>query len=238
MNKFKYLIKVNSSFNIIKAYLKYSLFSHFEKKKRKEFNNNYKNFFSKKKHTYDFFSQNTFDWVNILYEFKEKDFKYLEIGSFEGNSALFVLENYKNSFVYCVDSWIQFYKKDGRNEGYEDKSIKKIEDNFDENLSSYKDRFKKYKMKSDIFFNNNKDFFDVTYVDGSHLGEDVIKDCRGAWTNLKKNGILILDDYFWQNYNKIKDNPAYAINNFLKEISDEYKIIRLSKFQLFLRKLY
>ena len=64
----------------------------------------------------------------------------------------------------------------------------------------------------------------------------MLKDCRSSWTNLKKNGILILDDFFWKNYDKIENNPAYAINIFLKEIENSFKIMRLSKFQLFLKK--
>ena len=55
--------------------------------------------------------------------------------------------------------------------------------------------------------------------------------------NVKKKGILILDDYFWKGYEIPEQNPAFAINKFLKEINEEYKIIKLTKFQLFLRKL-
>ena len=51
------------------------------------------------------------------------------------------------------------------------------------------------------------------------------------------DGILILDDYFWARYKKLEENPAFAINKFLKKIPNEYKIIRLSKYQLFLRKI-
>ena len=91
-------------------------------------------------------------------------------------------------------------------------------------------------MKSDIFFKENIDMFDVIYVDGSHFADDVLKDCRSSWAFLKKNGILILDDFFWKNYKEIENNPAHAINLFLKEINNCYKILRLSKFQLFIEK--
>ena len=42
---------------------------------------------------------------------------------------------------------------------------------------------------------------------------------------------------FGKGYEKPEQNPAFAINKFLKEINEEYKIIKLTKFQLFLRKL-
>ena len=92
-------------------------------------------------------------------------------------------------------------------------------------------------MRSEVFFKDNVLEFDVIYIDGSHFAEDVLKDCRSSWVNLKKNGILILDDFFWKNYDKIENNPAYAINIFLKEINNAYKIICLSKFQLFIKKV-
>ena len=78
---------------------------------------------------------------------------------------------------------------------------------------------------------------DVIFIDGSHFADNVFKDCKNSWPILKKEGILILDDYFWKGYEKPEQNPAFAINKFLKEINEEYKIIKLTKFQLFLRKL-
>ena len=38
------------------------------------------------------------------------------------------------------------------------------------------------------------------------------------------------------NYKEIENNPAHAINLFLKEINNCYKILCLSKFQLFIEK--
>ena len=139
--------------------------------------------------------------------------------------------------MFCVDPWEQLSKEQGSNEGYENIPIKNIENNFDENLEPYQGKFKKYKMMSEIFFQQNIFDFDVIYIDGSHLAEDVLKDCKSSWSFLKKDGILILDDFFWNNYDKIEHNPAYAINIFLKEIKNDYKIICLSKFQLFIRKI-
>lgn len=237
MRRIKYLIDTGSSLILFKKHIEYFFYLQFKKKERKKFINNYRNFFNKKKYTYDFFSQNTFDWVNILREFRKRELNYLEIGSFEGNSALFILNNFNPKSVFCVDAWEQLSKEEGSNEGYENIPIKNIENNFDENLKPYQGKFKKYKMMSEIFFKKNTFDFDVIYIDGSHLAEDVLSDCRSSWSCLKKDGILILDDFFWNNYDKIEHNPAYAINIFLKEIKSDYKIICLSKFQLFIRKI-
>ena len=237
MRRINYLVNTGSSITLILHHIVYFFYLHLIKKERKKIINNYRNFYNKKKFTYDFFSQNTFDWINILNEFKKKELNYLEIGSFEGNSALFILNNFNVKSVLCVDPWKQLSKKEGSNEGYEDIPIKIIENNFDENLKPHQGKFKKYKMRSEVFFKNNTFDFDVIYIDGSHLAEDVLNDCRSSWSCLKRGGILILDDFFWNNYDKIELNPAYATNTFLKEIENNYKIICLSKFQLFIKKI-
>ncbi len=127
MNRFKYLIETRSSLKLFKELTKYYFLLFFIKKKRKSFINNYRNFYSKKKNTIDFFSQNTFDWINVLKSFKKKNFKYLEIGSFEGNSALFILNYFQTNSVHCVDPWTQYYKIKGSIEGYEDVFLKGVE---------------------------------------------------------------------------------------------------------------
>ena len=119
----------------------------------------------------------------------------------------------------------------------ENLSINEIEKNFDANLKNYTGRFFKKKISSNNFFKKNNKKFEVIYIDGSHFAPDVLDDCRNSWSILKKNGILILDDYFWIGYSKIEENPAFAINQFLKEISGKYKVENFTKFQLFLRKL-
>ena len=49
-------------------------------------------FIEQKKISDDYFSRNTFDWIEVLKDYKDKKFDYLEIGSLEGNSAIFVLK--------------------------------------------------------------------------------------------------------------------------------------------------
>ena len=77
MSRVKYLISTGTSINLIIKYLTYYFLLFFIKKKRKNFINNYRKFYNKKIYTFDFFSQNTFDWINILNKFKKKDFNYL-----------------------------------------------------------------------------------------------------------------------------------------------------------------
>ena len=92
-------------------------------------------------------------------------------------------------------------------------------------------------MWRDIFFNNNQKIFDVIYIDGYHFAPQVYKDCINAWKYLKKNGILICDDYIWNGYPKIFENPCFAINKFLIEIRNSYKLLYVSNYQIFIKKI-
>tara|TARA_B100000795_G_C22712772_1_gene404240 strand:+ start:90 stop:818 length:729 start_codon:yes stop_codon:yes gene_type:complete len=237
VRRIPYLNKIKASNRIKIEYLKYILKSIIQKNRRKKIINNYRNFISNKKFTHDFFSPNTFDWSEILYQYKNIKFNYLEIGSFEGISALYILENFSKAKLFCVDPWFQLTPNSGTSEGYEHLKMSEVENNFDNNLSQFNERYIKYKIKSNKFFFENKEKFDVIYIDGSHIAEDVLNDCISSWKILKKDGIILFDDYFWQNYQEIEKNPATAINDFLNMIPNQFIIIKLTKFQLSIRKI-
>jgi hypothetical protein len=44
---------------------------------------------------------------------------------------------------------------------------------------------------------------------------------------LKVGGIMVFDDYFWRHYPNAIDNPAAAINLFLRLKKGTFKIIRM-----------
>jgi len=134
----------------------------------------------------------------------------LEIGSYEGRSAIFFLNHFSNSKITCVDTW-------GGSDEQKKLNPQIIENNFDINLQKYSklNRIKKLKTTSNNFFINNKNTFDLIYVDGDHSYNQVCIDIDNSWKILNKNGILILDDYLWWFYNDLKKNPSSAINQFI-----------------------
>ncbi len=230
MKKIIFLLKNKASLSIIYYFIIQKFINFIIKKKIKKYKRNHKLFLEKKKISSDYFSMHAFNFYNYLKMF-QNNFKYLEIGSFEGNSAVFIAENFKDSKIYCVDTWI------GHEQYYKDENFNEIEKNFDFNIKNYSNIIK-IKSKSDTFFKENKDLeFDVIYIDGDHHHDQVLLDCLNAWTLLKKNGMLICDDYIWSYFDDIKKNPCYAINTFLRKIKDSYKILQVSKSQIFLRKL-
>lgn len=223
-----FLIQSKSSFNVILNFVFSKIKNIFFKKKIIMMKKNHQLLLSKKKITNDYFSSHAFNFCYYLKKLN-KDFNYLEIGSYEGNSAIFVAINFLNSKVYCVDNW---HKTE---EYINHKDFLHIEENFNYNTKNYKNIIK-IKTNSDDFFFENKINFDAIYIDGYHYGPQVYKDCKNAWKFLKKNGYLILDDFIWNFYKKNEDNPCFVINKFLKEIHQSYKIEKVSNSQIFIKK--
>ena len=228
MKKIIFLIKNKSKINIIMIFLIQKFFNIFIKKKIKSFKKRNQIFLKNKKITNDYFSMHSYNFFKYL-NFLEGNFNYLEIGTYEGNSAMFVANTFPKSKVYCVDNW-------NKTEEYGDQNFDIVEKNFDYNTSSF-NNIVKFKNNSDDFFKKNNTHFEVIYIDGYHKDFQVLKDCRNAWKILKKNGLLICDDYIWNFYENIKENPCYSINKFIDEIKNENKVLEVSKSQIFIKKL-
>jgi len=229
MHKIFFLYKSKSSLKIYFYFLRTKLLNIFFKRKIIHLKKKHEALIKNKKITNNYFSSHSFNFYWYL-SILNSNFNYLEIGSYEGNSAMFVANNFKKSNVYCVDTWVK--TKEYTNHI----SFSHIEDNFDFNTKKYKNIYKS-KDTSDNFFFKNKKTYDVIYIDGHHLGSQVYKDCKNAWNFLKNGGILICDDYIWNFYKNIENNPCFAINKFLKENRGNYKIQKISNSQIFIKKI-
>tara|TARA_B100000929_G_scaffold267303_1_gene235447 strand:- start:329 stop:1033 length:705 start_codon:yes stop_codon:yes gene_type:complete len=227
--KILFLIKNKASFKVILFFLVQKFINIFYKKKIKLFKKKNKEFLLNKKISNDYFSMNAYNFYHHLSEIK-KDFIYLEIGSYEGNSAMFVANTFPSSKVFCVDNWVG-------SEDYFEQDFNIVENNFNYNINEYSNIYKLKKNSDDFFLNHKDPKFDVIYVDGYHKGFQVLTDCQNSWKTLKIDGILICDDYFWNFYEKTENNPCYSINLFLKEIENEYKILQVSNSQIFIKKI-
>jgi len=213
---------------VIYIFLETKIKNIFIKSKIKYEKKKHKIFLSKKIISNDYFSANAFYFYDLLIKLP-KNFKYLEIGSYEGNSALYVSTNFPESNVTCVDLWEGV-------EQYEGKDFSIIEKNFDFNLKGL-NNINKIKSTSDNFFIKNKIIFDFIYIDGNHKFDYVFRDCENAWRFLNKGGFLVCDDYIWNYYEELLDNPCYAINSFIKKKNEEIKVLSVTNSQIFIKKI-
>lgn len=182
--------------------------------------------------TQDWFSNNIEIWTPLLKERQPK--KILEIGSFEGRSATFFIENLADFFpisLFCIDTW-------GGSEEHKSLVLEGIEKRFDYNilvaksLVNYRVDFYKLKGQSSTMLEvlkntGHKNSFDFIYIDGSHKTEDVKLDSLFSYSLIRDRGIIVFDDYLWRDPNNIKcdDVPMPAIDFFLDKYKEEVNIL-------------
>ncbi|MFM7107088.1 MAG: class I SAM-dependent methyltransferase [Planctomycetaceae bacterium] len=148
--------------------------------------------------------------------------RVLEVGSWEGLSCRFVLDQLAGSVITCVDTWEGADEHVGRAD-----ALDELEARFDHNTRRYGDRVVKWKGTSQAYFAacTPRECFDLVYIDGSHRADDVLVDAVLGFEALAVGGVMILDDYLWKYYDRPGDNPGAAINAFLRLKQGSYDLI-------------
>jgi predicted O-methyltransferase YrrM len=181
--------------------------------------------------TTDWFTHHIRVWEAVMAPYKAKPgVKYLEIGAYEGRSAVWMLEN------VLTDPTAQLTAIDIFDGPYEARYRSNIE------RSGAKDRVTTIKGSSQVEARKLPlESFDVIYIDGSHEKGDVLEDAALCWRLLKPGGLLIFDDYRWMGLladggiDKPTDFPKQAIDCFVQCFADRSTVVHNS-FQLMLRK--
>jgi hypothetical protein len=189
----------------------------------------------------DWFSLRLPHWLQAFEktDFYERPIRALEIGSWQGMSSLFILATLPKAHLTCVDTWDGADEHIAVGSAYYTPDIGRIQADFDANLAEYRDRLTKFRGTSLEYYastNSETPQFDLIYVDGSHHSDDVIIDALECFSRLKLGGLMILDDYLFRYYQRETDNPAAAINWFLKQKSGFYELIS-ANWQLVIKKI-
>ena len=145
----------------------------------------------------------------------------IEIGSFYGDCAVFCAEkivNGVNSKFFTIDICGTEYLKN--------------------NIAPYSNiTFIEGKSYDILRTHFSKSVADFIFIDGSHLGMDVLADSVLSWPLLKDNGILIFDDYGWGVHTSDeKLKPKLGIDAFLQAYTGHYKLLEFG-WQVFVQKL-
>ena len=195
---------------------------------------------NKYKFTEDWFSHESESKVVIQFEkflsqYKNKPCRFLEIGSFEGMSAIWMLENiltHKDSRLWCFDkgeTWTKnsfetlitnIYKTNKQNQ------VEITKGSAEENLVNFP-----------------RNYFDFIYIDGDHEAETVLEDAILSFRILKLGGIIALDDYLlgmrWPKSPgaiACKNPPKKAIDYFLEIYAEKIKIL-YKDYQVWIKKI-
>ena len=196
--------------------------------------------------TNEWFNRHAGVWKQLLGRFQPR--RILEIGSYEGRSACFVVETCaadRDIELHCVDSWAGGVEHDRT-------AMPVVEQRFDRNLEIARSRvggkvdLHKHKSLSAaalvaLLAAGQGQSFDLIYVDGSHQAPDVLSDAVLAFMLLKVGGVLIFDDYLWAEDHKHPRDPIecpkIAIDAFLNINIRKLRIITAPVAQIYAQKI-
>lgn len=185
------------------------------------------------------FTKDWFHWAPEVWEQLTPHVPYklsfLEIGSFEGRSAIWIAENMAaaNAEITCVDTW-----EGGEEHKLRGEDMVSAEALFDANIAACEApvRFTKFKDTSHrALCALHEKTFDFIYIDGSHVGKDVLTDACMAWPLLRAGGFMVFDDYLWGNPRDALHRPKMAIDAFVNIFGEEIEL-RYSGYQLIMSK--
>jgi predicted O-methyltransferase YrrM len=178
-------------------------------------------------------------WPDALRKFKGQPAKALEIGAFEGRSAIWLLENvltHGQSSVTCIDSFEanHLYLEHQRKGQYE---------RYLHNTGRYGKKLQTLKGYSQRILRSLpvEPVYDIVYVDGDHRAVSALEDIVLAFPLMKIGGIMILDDYLWlgssaMHVPELYNRPGIAVDAFLA-IYEPFITVKLKAYQVIVEKV-
>jgi predicted O-methyltransferase YrrM len=194
--------------------------------------------------TQDWFTHNTTNFTDcknrLVEEFKEVT-SILEIGCYEGRGTCWMLENMLSDTgtITCIDPFLGVDNPEQVSPGLR---YKPLEDRFNYNVAISKKSTQtvnvipsgSYTALATLITAGKQ--YDFIYVDGDHTGEGALTDACMSWGLLRKGGIMLFDDYFWDHAPDILDRPKAAIDAFMNTFSRRFIVTGVG-YQIAIQKL-
>lgn len=173
--------------------------------------------------TQDWFTHNIPIWKRHLQQFAGMpEFKVVEIGSFQGMSACWLLDNiltHPTAKITCIDLYFQeHFKGNIAKTGVGDKVIE---------LEGY---------SQDLLVNLTSEYYDIAYVDGCHKPTSALQDAILSWRLVKVGGLMIFDDYEFTFPDSPEQDTKIGINVFLEMFASQLEVVHKG-YQLIAKKI-
>lgn len=190
------------------------------------------------------FTENWFSSLDLL-EFLPvgtgDEIHVLEIGSFEGKSTVWFIDNLlgnEKSTITCIDPWTKYSQDEDSFNSYDKEETEwDFRSHYETfihniNLSGKFDQVSinkgySHSILPKMISEGKK--YDIIFIDGNHTAPFVLTDAVMGWYLLKENGIIIFDDYLWGEP-EFLNSPKIAIDAFVEifkgyseVIWDEYR---------------
>ena len=188
--------------------------------------------------TKDFWEKDHFEnfkKISELFNSQKDESKFLEIGTYEGRTSTWLLDNIPNCNMTLVDPDPGPYFHYNFRWWFNSKHLRWIE-----------------KYSYEALVNERGNQYDLIYIDGDHNASGVLEDAILSWRLLKIGGILLFDDYLMKidnpwfyimhaEFQTHKEDgltfqhPKEAINTFLEIFKGQYELI-INNYQIGIKK--
>lgn len=201
--------------------------------------------------TNSWFDRHKAVWGPLLNELSPA--RILEVGSYEGNSTTYLIEtlaSQRDVEIHCIDSWEGGIEHKAGGSAAAD--MTEVEARFHHNLKVARSRASHevgiaiHKGLSNaqlprLLAEGKQGYFDLVYIDGSHQAPDVLLDAVLGFELLSAQGIIVFDDYLWQEplaggVDPIRC-PKVAIDAFVNIYCRKLRMISAPLCQLYMQKI-
>lgn len=187
-------------------------------------------------YTEDWFTGHTDKLLKFANSYCDKKSKLLEIGSFEGRSANWFVENFcchPESQITCIDPFT------GSREHNQAQKLN-LYDRFIENTKKNSGKIRILRESSEFALPKLLEAgekFNFIYIDGNHTFDAVMCDAIYAHKLIEQDGIIVFDDYEWcVDSMPASQIPHHAVKAFLAIHAGEYEVLE-SKYQVTIRRI-
>ena len=173
--------------------------------------------------TQDWFTYNIPIWkLHLQHLAGIADFQVVEIGSLQGMSACWLLDNiltHPTANITCIDLYFQeqFHGNIAKT-GSGDKVIP---------LQGYSQK---------VLVTLDSESYDVAYIDGCHKATSALQDAILSWRVVKVGGLMIFDDYEFTYPDNPEQNTKIGIDVFLEMFSSQLEVVHKG-YQLIVKKI-
>ncbi|KAI0316804.1 nucleotide-diphospho-sugar transferase [Amylostereum chailletii] len=186
----------------------------------------------------DWFSTHKDLWRTLFPRIESAAPRALEIGSWEGRSATFLLDELcgDDGDIVCIDHF-DLMRTEAGQERYA-----KVLSNLTATGRSFRimDQFSVPALMTLLEENMEAAApgFDFIYVDGSHEADDTFLDGELVWRLARKGAVVIFDDYEWSTEpTESRHHPKRGIDAFMVLHKDEYECLsNPAQYQMVLQK--
>ena len=163
------------------------------------------------------------EWEQLTTPFRGKKLNILEVGSFEGASTTWLLDNlmsHPESRMTAIDTFEGGMEHQDPDQVHQ-YDITSLESRFQSNTSKceHVNKLRVMKARSDealLELRREATVFDFIYIDASHVAVDVLHDAVVCWRMLKVHGTMVFDDVAWKGYLEDCYNPRISILSFIE----------------------